>query len=110
MAFFQQNIDIIVGLLLVLAGIFTFIFPPKFGNFFYAAAAKWALKNETVWGAAQKLFAISTIIIGLVFLVIGIFNLREKTPSFSMVLLLIALWSLSKYFVYKILEKKYPGI
>jgi len=110
MTFFQQNIDILVGLFLVLMGVCTIIFPPKFGNIFYAAVGKWTLKNETVWATAQKLFAISTIIIGLVFLVIGIFNLRGKTPSFPMVLLLIALWSLSKYFVYKILERKYPGI
>lgn len=68
------------------------------------------LKNETIWAAGQKLFAISILIIGLVFLVIGILKLRTDIPSFAMVLLLIVLWSLSKYFVHKILERKYPGV
>ena len=110
MAFFQQNINILVALFLALTGICTFVFPPKFGNVYYGITTKWTLKNETIWAAGQKLFALSIIIIGLIFFVIGNFKLREEVPSFSMVILLIALWSLSKYFVHKILKKKYPGI
>ena len=110
MAFFQQNIDILAGLFLVLTGMCTFMVPPKFGNVFYGVTTKWTIKNETVWAAGQKLFAISIMIIGLIFFVIGNFKLREEIPSFSMVLLVIVLWSLSKYFVHKILERKYPGI
>jgi hypothetical protein len=44
----------------------------------------------------------------LIFFVISNFNIRENHPSFSMVLLLIVLWNLSKYFVHKILERKFP--
>jgi uncharacterized membrane protein len=108
MKYFQQNIDILVSIFLITFSICTFIFPPKFGNSFYGITTKWTLKNETVWAAGQKLFAISIIIIGLIFFVISNFNIREDFPSFSMVLLLIGLWSLSKYFVHKILERKYP--
>ena len=108
MSYFYQNIDILIGIFLILIATCTFIFPPKFGNVFYGVTTKWTLKNETVWAAGQKLFAISIIIIGLIFFVIGKLNLREDVPSFSMVLLLIGLWSLSKYFVHKILERKYP--
>src|SRR6187549_4050922 len=108
MTYFQQNCNILIGIFLFIVGIFTFIFPPKFGNPFYGAITKWTIKNETVWAAGQKLFAISIIIIGLIFFVISNLNIREDLPSFSMVLLLIGLWNLSRYFVHKILERKYP--
>ena len=108
MTYLQQNCNILIGIFLIIVGICTFIFPPKFGNTFYGAITKWTIKNETVWAAGQKLFAISIIIIGLIFFVISNFNIREDLPSFSMVLLLIGLWNLSKYFVHKILERKYP--
>ena len=107
MTFFYQNIDILIGLTLILYAIITFVFPPKFGNVFYGVTTKLTLKNETIWAAGQKLFAISIFIIGLVFLLIGALKLRTDIPSF---LLLIVLWGLSKYFVHKILEKKYPDI
>ena len=110
MIYFQQNIDILIGIFLIIFSICTFIFPPRFGNIFYGITTKWTLKNETIWAAGQKLFAISIIIIGLIFFVVGNFKLREGVPSFSMVLLLIGLWSLSKYFVHKILERKYPHL
>jgi uncharacterized membrane protein len=110
MTYFQQNIDILVGLLFILIAISILIFPPRFGNSFYGITTKWTIKNETVWLAGQKLFAISMIIIGLIFFVIGNIKLREDIPSFSMVLLLFGLWTLSKYFVHKILERKYTGI
>lgn len=110
MTFFHQNIDILIGLFLLLIAICTFVFPPKFGNVFYGVTTKWTLKNETIWAAGQKLFAISIFIIGLVFLLIGTLKLRTDIPSFSMVLLIVGLWSLSKYFVHKILERKYHSI
>ena len=105
-----MNIETFIGLFLILSATCIFIFPPKFGNIFYGASTKWTLKNETVWAPGQKLFAIAVIIMGLVFL--GISNIKpgEAIPSFSMVLLLIVLWNLSKYFVHKILERKYPDI
>jgi uncharacterized membrane protein len=108
MTYLQQNCNILIGIFLIIVGICTFIFPPKFGNPFYGIITKLTLKNQTVWAAGQKLFAISIIIIGLIFFVISNFNIREDLPSFSMILLLIGLWSLSKYFVHKILERKYP--
>ena len=92
MTYFQQNCNSLIGIFLVITGICTFIFPPKYGNPFYGIITKWTLKNETVWAAAQKLFAISIIIIGLIFFVISNFNIRENLPSFSMVLLPIPLW------------------
>ena len=110
MTFFHQNIDILVGVFLLLISICNFVFPPKFGNAFYGVTTKWTLKNETIWVAGQKLFAISIFIIGVVFLLIGILKLRIGVPSFLMFLLLIGLWTLSKYFVHKILERKYSTI
>src|SRR6187549_1037828 len=108
MTYFQQNCYMLIGLFLMITAIFILIFPPNFGNLFFGINTKWTQKNETVWAAGQKLFAKSIIIIGLIFFVIGSFNIREYLPSFSMVLLLIGLWSLSKYIVHKILERKYP--
>ena len=108
MTYLQQNCNILIGIFLMMVGICTFIFPPTFRNPFYGVMTKWRLKNETVWADGQKLFAISIIIIGLIFFVISNFNIREDVPSFFMVLLLIGFWNLSKYFVHKILERKYP--
>ena len=106
---FIMNIEIFIGMTLILIAACMFIFPPGFGNVFYGASTKWTLKNETVWAAGQKLFAISIIIIGIILFVIGQLKLRQAIPSFSTVLLLIGLWLLSKYFVHKILERKYPN-
>jgi uncharacterized membrane protein len=110
MTYFTLNIDSLVGLFLISIAICTIIFPPKFGNTFYGVITRWTLKNEIVWAVGHKLFAGSIIAIGLVFLVIGNSRLREAIPPFYMVLLLFGLWTLSKYFVQKILERKYPGI
>jgi len=110
MTYFHLNIYIYIGIFLVLSSVCIFIFPPKFSNVFYGVTTKRTLKSATVWATAQKLFAISIIIIGLIFFVIGNLKLPEEIPSFSMVILLIGLWNLSKYFVHKILERKYPGM
>jgi uncharacterized membrane protein len=105
-----MNIEIITGIFLMLSATFTSIFPPKFGNIYYGVTTRWTLKNETVWAYGQKLFAISMSVIGLIFFIVGELKLRETILPFSTVLLLIGLWALSKYFVHKILERKYPGI
>ena len=97
-----------IGLFLMITAICILIFPPNFRNLFFGINTKWTQKNENVWADGQKLFAKSIIIIGLIFFVIGNINIRESLPSFSMVLLLIGLWNLSKYIVHKILERKYP--
>jgi len=108
MTYFQQNCYIMIGLFLMIVAIFILIFPPNFRNLFFGINTKWTQKNETVWDAGQKLFAKSIIIIGLIFFVIGSINIGEYLPSFSIVLLLIGLWNISKYIVHKILERKYP--
>jgi len=110
MTIFNQNTETLIGLFLILTSILTYLFPPKFGNVFYGVSTKLTVKNETVWAAGQKLFALSTFIIGLVFLLIGILNLLKDIPPFSMVLLLILLWNSSKYFIHKKLEKKFRGV
>jgi uncharacterized membrane protein len=109
MAYFHQNIDSLIGIFLILIAICILIFPPRFGSTFYGVTTKWTLKNETIWATGQKLFAVSIIIIGLIFFVIGTFKLREGIPSFTMVVLLFLLWALSKYSVHRILERKYPS-
>ena len=106
---FHSNIDSYVGLFLVLCSLCILILPPKYKNVFYGFTTKWTLKNEIVWAAGQKLFAISIILIGIIFLAIGNLKLGEGIPQFPKVLLLIALWTASKYFVHKALEKKYPN-
>ena len=109
MTYFDKNIDVIGGLFLILFAILILAFPPKFGNVYYGVTTKWTLKNETIWATGQRLFAISIIIIGLLFFVIGNLKLHEDIPSSLMVILLIGLWGLSKYIVHNILEKKYPA-
>jgi len=109
MNFFHQSIDTLIGLFLFLISIGMFIFPPKFGNAYFGVSTHWTLRNEIIWSAGQKLFALAILIIGSIFFVIGFFNLRKDIPGFSMVILFIILWSLSKYLVHKILERKFSG-
>ncbi len=110
MAFFNQHIDILVGTFLILSAFCIFIFPPKFGNNFYGVTTNWTLKNKTLWVSGQKLFAMSIIIIGLIFFVIGNLKIHTEISSLPMFLILIALWTVSKYFVHKILQKKHNNI
>ena len=107
---FIMNIEIVIGIFLMLSATCNFIFPPKYGNVYIGVTTKWTLKNETVWAAGQKLFATSMSIMGLIFFIVGELRLRETILPFSTILLLIGLWTLSKYVVHKILERKYPGI
>ena len=100
--------DSIVGLFLIVIALLTLLFPPKFGNVYYGMTTKLTLKNETMWATGQKLFAFSILVIGLIFFVIGNLHISNDIPKFSRVILLIGLWSLSKYIVHKTLEKKYP--
>jgi uncharacterized membrane protein len=107
MTFFHQNIDTLIGIFLLIISLSLFVFPPKFGNTFYGITTQWTRKNETIWAAGQKFFAISILLIGSVFLIIGMLKLRADIPSFAMFFLLIVLWMISKYVVDKILERKY---
>ena len=110
MNFFHQNIDVLVGVFLIFCSLCIFIIPPKYGNAYYGVTTKLTLTNEKVWAAGQRLFGISTFAIGLIFIVIGNLSLRNDIPNFSKVLLLIGLWSISKFFVHKILKKKFPTL
>jgi len=105
---FHEYVDIYVGLILILCSLCIFIFPPKFGNDFYGIITKRTLLNETVWVTGQKLFAVSIIAIGAIYIILGNLKLRDVIPDFVKFILLIGLWNLSKYIVDKVLEKKYP--
>lgn len=107
---FHNNLDRLVGLFLIVCSLAVIFFPPGFGNIFYGFSTKWTMKNEAAWAAGQKLFAISTFGIGVIFSVIGSLKIREQIPPFVMVLLLIGLWNLSKHLVHKNLSHKYPNL
>ena len=105
----MRNIEIYGGLFLILWSLAIFIFPPKFGNFFFGVCTKGTMKNALAWANGQKLFAVSTLIIGIIFLGLGSFiKINEPNHPFFFVLLLIGLWNISKYLVNKYLENKYP--
>ena len=107
---FHEYIDIYVGLFLILCSLSIFIFPPKFGNDFYGITTKRTLQSKTAWATGQKLFAVSIIAIGAIYIILGNLKLREEIPDFVKFVLLIGLWNLSKYIVDKTLKKKYPTI
>lgn len=108
MTSFHNFIDIGVGLFSVLFSLIILIFPPKFGSDFYGITTKQTLRDKTTWAAGQKLFALSLIAIGVLFILIGNTNLRDTIPAFAKFALLIGLWISSKYIVNKIIETKYP--
>jgi uncharacterized membrane protein len=106
---FHEYLTPAIGLFLILCGVAIFIFPPKFGNKFYGVRTNWTLKNPTLWAEGQKLFAFSIMGIGSIFVIIGSFKIQDKVPNLAMILLLFALWTLSKAIVHKILSKKYAA-
>ena len=107
---FHEYIDIYVGLFLILCSLCIFIFPPRFGDDFYGITTKRTIQNKTVWAAGQKLFAVSGIVIGVIYIVMGNLKLGDEIPDFVKVILLFGLWNLSKYIVDKTLDKNYPTL
>ena len=76
-------------------------------NFWYGVNTKLTQKNNVIWLAGQRLFAYAIFGIGIIFAVCGVLKIDNKTHPFPIVILLICLWSLSRYVVHKILEKRY---
>ena len=64
------------------------------------------MQNALVWAKGQKLFAGSTLIIGVVFMALGSLHISEKIPGFLPIILLIGLWNVSKYFINKTLGEQ----
>ncbi len=77
------------------------VFPPKYKNYWYGINTKWTVFNEESWAVGQKLFAYCHIGMGLIFIIAGLFISVANVHGFSFVLLLIALWKMSTYFVNK---------
>jgi hypothetical protein len=108
---FHNYISFISGLVFILYSIAVILFPPKFDNiFFYGFSTKWTTKTETTWHEGQKLFAVSLIITGLIFSILGGLKIDDNIPPYGMYALLIILWTLSKFVVHKILAKKYAEL
>ena len=95
------------GLLLIIYSLIILVLPPKFGNIFYGVRTIWTLKSNAIWAKGQRLFAIAIMLIGVIFSFLGSFKLPDQIPNNVMFLLLIALWTLSKYIIHKILSNKY---
>jgi uncharacterized membrane protein len=107
---FHEYTDISIGLFLILCSLCIFICPPRFGNTFYGITTKRTSQNKTVWAAGQKLFAVSIIVIGVIYIIMGNLKLGDEIPDFVKFILLIGLWNLSKYIVDKTLDKNYPTL
>ena len=106
MAIFK-DFAVIIGILLILYALVILFFPPTFGSYFYGIRTKLTMKNKTIWASGQRLFGFSLIGIGFVFFIIGILKIDEKIQRFPMVIVLIGLWALAKYFVNKTLVNKF---
>jgi uncharacterized membrane protein len=107
---FHNYISLISGLIFILYSIVIILFPPGFGNSFYGVHTKWTMKNKVTWNYGQKLFAVSLIIIGLIFSIAGASKIDSDIPPYAMFVLLVILWSLSKFIVHKLLAKKYSAL
>ena len=108
MALFK-DLSVIIGIVIILYAVAILFFPPKFGSHFYGIRTKLTMRNKKVWAAGQRLFAFSLIGIGFVFSIIGVFKIDDKIRGFPMVIGLIALWVLARYFVHKILVDKFSN-
>ncbi|HLK30093.1 MAG TPA: SdpI family protein [Puia sp.] len=107
MTSFHENLDMYVGILLILCSLCILLFPPKFGNTFYGIFTKQTKKNETVWAIGQKLFALSIITIGAIYVMLGNLKFHNDIPNIAKLMLLYGLWMISKFIVDNILKRKY---
>jgi len=69
---FHEYLDHYVGVFLILCGLCVIFFPPKFGNVYYDFVTSLTVKNVELLIIGQKLFAISTIIMGVIFFTLGV--------------------------------------
>jgi uncharacterized membrane protein len=99
----------IVGILLIVYSIIVFIIPPKFMNGTFGIKTKMTSINEEIWYSGQRLLAISLIILGLIFGIMGLFKIQEKYMYIVLAILLIASWFRIKNVIDIILEKRYPN-
>jgi uncharacterized membrane protein len=102
------NFSVVTGFLFILFALIMILVPPAFGNFLYGVSTKLTLKNETVWAAGQRLFAFWYVGIGVILIILGALKIEDNIQMFPMAILVIALWTLAKYSVHKILLNKYP--
>ncbi|MDB5198833.1 MAG: hypothetical protein JWO92_796 [Chitinophagaceae bacterium] len=102
-----KNFSVIIGLFLILYSIVLIVFPPTFGSYLYGVRTKVIMKNKTMWYEGQRLFAFSIGVIGIILSIIGFFKIDDRIQPFPIVIILIALWGLAKYFVHKNLIHKY---
>jgi uncharacterized membrane protein len=107
MASFQWNTDVYVGLFLIFCTLALLLFPPKFGNGYYGITTKWTMKNEATWAFGHKLFAVSSLFIGLFCLTLGSLKIHEDIPPIAMVFMIFALWNIFKFFINMIMAKKF---
>ena len=103
----HEYLTLSIGLLLILLSIIILVFPPKFGNQFYGVCTPLTLKNAAIWTYGQKLFSISILCIGFIFCILGSFGIPNKIPDVAMFGILVALWTLSKFIVHRILSLKF---
>lgn len=62
----------VVGIIFIIAGILTFIFPPKTINRLYGYRTKTSMKNQQTWDFAQVYVAKKMVVIGLIMLLLSI--------------------------------------
>ena len=79
---FHEYLDHYVGVFLILCGLCVIFFPPKFGNVYYGFVTSLTVKNVELLIIGQKLFAISTIIMGVIFFYIRGFKNKGTNPRF----------------------------
>jgi len=101
-----KNLSVIVGLFLILYSCAMIFFPPKFDNMFYGVRTTWTLKNKMLWTTGQRLFAYSILIIGIILIILGVLHIDELIKPFPMVLIIICLSTITKYFVHQKLQSK----
>ncbi len=107
MSLLPFNFIVIAGLYMLVFGIFTLFFPPKFNNVYYGVITKWTSLNLDSWKDGQKIFAYSYLCIGLLFLTLGFFKVQLTAHGFIFVLLIIVLHKFSIFLVDKKLAAKY---
>lgn len=99
------------GLLILLIGVVFKFFPPKKINHIYGHRTYLAMKNQDTWEVAQGISATTLVIVGIIYVIIGLMvkyvftNITEGTQGIIFILGFLAMILYDEMYLRKIFDK-----
>ncbi|EQB87667.1 putative membrane protein [Clostridium punense] len=101
-----------VGLIILLVGAVFKLFPPKKINHIYGHRTYLAMKNQDTWEVAQGISATTLIIVGIIYIIIGLMakyvftSITEGTQGIIFILGFLAMILYDEMYLRKIFDKQ----